>query len=211
MKLIVLYGPENSGKTTSLKMVYEVLKGVNRNEKKVFRYVDHTSYLDYLDVLEFERTKTKAFFNQILTSKSSSVSLHTYTDDNIDTNDIKNACLDSINTECEDITFCADNDVAWEHDATTSSTDDMVDVGIELEGDWGDGVSRTSLYNLLDELKKENCDIILCACRNASAPIKCLLNFIKTNRADVYLIPTSSSRDCKSYAAKVLYVLKCIL
>ena len=54
MKLIVLYGPENSGKTITLKIVYERLKKYNLLETHWFRYYDHDrAHLDFRDVLVF--------------------------------------------------------------------------------------------------------------------------------------------------------------
>lgn len=55
MKLIVLYGPEKSGKTTTLKMVYDVLKKLNICEEKRFNYLDPNMFLDFRDVLIIER------------------------------------------------------------------------------------------------------------------------------------------------------------
>ena len=41
MKLIVLYGPENSGKTTTLKIVYGKLKPFDKNlQLPRFEYLD---------------------------------------------------------------------------------------------------------------------------------------------------------------------------
>ena len=58
MKLIVLYGPSNSGKTTTLKMVYEVLKKLNTKEERRFKYLDPNMYLDFRDVLIIEQRPT---------------------------------------------------------------------------------------------------------------------------------------------------------
>ncbi len=58
MKLIVLYGPSNSGKTTTLKIVYEVLKKLNKKEERRFQYLDPNMYLDFRDVLIIEERPT---------------------------------------------------------------------------------------------------------------------------------------------------------
>ena len=56
MKLIVLYGGGKTGKTTSLKIVYEVLKRMNHEETNVFEYLDtQYHYRDFLDVLVLDR------------------------------------------------------------------------------------------------------------------------------------------------------------
>ena len=52
MKLIVLYGEEKSGKTTTLKMVYEKLKQFNQVETRWFKYCDSDrEHNDFRDVL----------------------------------------------------------------------------------------------------------------------------------------------------------------
>ncbi|MBQ9214397.1 MAG: hypothetical protein IJ150_10725 [Bacteroidales bacterium] len=52
MKLIVLCGPENSGKTTILKMVYEEVKKYNLTETNWFKYYDdNCEHNDFRDVL----------------------------------------------------------------------------------------------------------------------------------------------------------------
>ncbi|MBR2887822.1 MAG: hypothetical protein IKB95_06315, partial [Bacteroidales bacterium] len=55
MKLIVLYGQKDSGKTTTLKMVYEVLKKQNTQEEKKFTYLDRHYYNDFRDVLVIDK------------------------------------------------------------------------------------------------------------------------------------------------------------
>ncbi|MBO7598173.1 MAG: hypothetical protein J6T70_14130 [Bacteroidales bacterium] len=56
MKLIVLQGPENSGKTTTLKIVYEQLKKWNLLETHCFKYYDSDGgHRDFRDVLLVER------------------------------------------------------------------------------------------------------------------------------------------------------------
>lgn len=58
MKLIVLYGPENSGKTTILKMVYEQVKKKNLVETHWFKYYDdNCEHNDFRDVLVIEDDK----------------------------------------------------------------------------------------------------------------------------------------------------------
>ncbi len=61
MKLIVLYGPEKSGKTTTLKMVYEQLKPFNLSETYWFKYYDsNRAHLDFRDVLALDYAKITA-------------------------------------------------------------------------------------------------------------------------------------------------------
>lgn len=52
MKLIVLYGPEDSGKTTTLKIVYNKVKKLNSTETHWFKYYDdQRGQTDFRDVL----------------------------------------------------------------------------------------------------------------------------------------------------------------
>ena len=58
MKLIVLYGPENSGKTTTLKMVYKKLKELNLLETHCFKYYDEDAHHnDFRDVLVLKKSE----------------------------------------------------------------------------------------------------------------------------------------------------------
>lgn len=50
MNVIVLTGSSHSGKTTTLKIVYEYLKGINQQETNRFRYLD-PAQKDFFDVL----------------------------------------------------------------------------------------------------------------------------------------------------------------
>lgn len=50
MKVIVLTGPSSSGKTTTLKIVYEYLKHINDKETRMFHYLDPIQK-DFFDVL----------------------------------------------------------------------------------------------------------------------------------------------------------------
>ncbi|MBR4625306.1 MAG: hypothetical protein IKO56_07215 [Alphaproteobacteria bacterium] len=60
MKLIVLYGPKDSGKTTTLKVVYEKLKKKNVCETNWFAYYDSDrAHLDFRDVLVFPYTDNR--------------------------------------------------------------------------------------------------------------------------------------------------------
>lgn len=56
MKLIVLYGPEDSGKTTTLEMVYERLKRINIKDTHCFWYLDEIQR-DFIDVLVIDKTR----------------------------------------------------------------------------------------------------------------------------------------------------------
>ncbi len=71
MKLIVLYGPKDSGKTTTLKMVYEKLKKENGCETNCFAYYDSDrAHLDFRDVLVFPYTD-----NRVLEDKNEEPSI----------------------------------------------------------------------------------------------------------------------------------------
>lgn len=56
MKLIVLYGPEDSGKTTTLEIVYERLKRINVQNTNMFCYLDDIQR-DFIDVLVIDKTR----------------------------------------------------------------------------------------------------------------------------------------------------------
>ena len=56
MKLIVLYGPENSGKTTTLEIVYERLKRISVVNLNKFWYLDEIQR-DFIDVLEVDKAR----------------------------------------------------------------------------------------------------------------------------------------------------------
>ena len=61
MKLIVLYGDGNSGKTITLKMVYERLKKYNLLDVNCFRYYDRECHhYDFRDVLVFKKDQNFA-------------------------------------------------------------------------------------------------------------------------------------------------------
>lgn len=63
-KLIVLFGPENSGKTTTLKIAYELTKQDNTEETKWFKYYDNQkAHNDFRDVLILERSNTNIIVN----------------------------------------------------------------------------------------------------------------------------------------------------
>ena len=57
MKLIVLYGPENSGKTTTLEIVYERLKRISiPRATNMFWSLDGIQR-DFIDVLDIDKTR----------------------------------------------------------------------------------------------------------------------------------------------------------
>lgn len=219
MKLIVLYGPEKSGKTTTLKMVYEVLKRVNQKENHAFRYVDINKYLDFLDILDLEHKQTQDVIDKCLKPISKSVKLIDYNEFNIE--DGLLLTLNSINNKTEYETDDIINISLRDNYLTISSLSSAVSeqttkVGIELEGDYGTHKQKAlSLFNLLEELKIKGCEIIICACRTKKSTLKCVLNFVRQYTITAYFIPTLSTKPtsalCTAYAARVLYVLKKIL
>ncbi|MBQ3691649.1 MAG: hypothetical protein II937_17515 [Bacteroidales bacterium] len=56
MKLIVLYGKPNTGKTTTLEIVYERLKRINVQNTNMFWYLDDIQR-DFIDVLVIDKTR----------------------------------------------------------------------------------------------------------------------------------------------------------
>lgn len=211
MELIVLYGPNNSGKTTSLKIVYEVLKSINIKETNVFRYVDRTWFLDFLDALELNPAFTKTCIDKCLDNSTSYSMPIKYDKNNI--NNIKKD-MSSIMPDTDSITLSDNYLDTLDKETIPTSTTDTKRIGIELEGDYGDDHNENSLNHLLEELRLKKCEIIICACRNTPKPTKSLINFVTTNGATAYFIPTSALSFPAALmvnAGKVLYVLKSIL
>lgn len=127
MKLIVLHGPENSGKTSTLEVVYERLKRISVSEP----------YFEYVDVLRD--------FNAVL---------------EIDKKKIRQLKCD----------LCS-----------------PIRVGIVTQGDYVKGAN--SVYNHLEKMLKEKCDIVFCACSEKNTrkvqPKNKIVKFVDTNKSNV--------------------------
>ena len=101
MKLIVLQGPENSGKTTTLKKIYERLKCINAADSNYFEYVD-SNLRDFNGVLEIDTNKICG----VSCNKIVKVGIITQGDYVRKSNSIYNHLKKMLNEKC-DITICA--------------------------------------------------------------------------------------------------------
>jgi len=215
MKLIVLYGPENSGKTTTLKMVYDELKNVNALETNQFNYIDKepkvgtsslkgvdVCRLDYRDILLIDKSKLSKNINA-----SDSATIVEYMEC---CSDEFPECIQKVDKEMERYNGLTET----EQDSITVSDcnrycevkklesvaeyikkvnlidpQNIQSVGIVTQGDYGYRCksSAKNLYQLLDNLK--SCDTIICACsHNSQNPILCVKDFVLRNAAKITTI-----------------------
>lgn len=203
MKLIVLYGPENSGKTTTLKMVYDVLKKFNVLETNQFRYLDKepdtvknlygvdTSRLDFLDILYVLKDKT--------TNSKNDASNVNQSKQKIDTNSL-DKLFDDIDKIIDD--YASQSKVQKECDFETLKQsvnqllshrrpiypDDLYSVGIATQGDYDSTTTRKyarSVEEHLEDLK--GCDIIICACtkKTTNPPKQCIIDFVNKHLTEI--------------------------
>ncbi len=203
MELIVLYDCSNSGKTTSLKIVYEVLKNLNYEETNVFRYLDLNYYRDFLDVLILDRNTTKNAID--LCVKMSQSTPMRYNASNIE--DARNK-----NTITDNVSLCNDYVKVLSNIKRTDTLVSKVRVGVVLEGDYKDNLEKN-----LNDLQQQKCDVIICACnkRTKNQPFNDVKDFVCKNNASAYFVSASSNPDMQkawlANAANVLRVLKNII
>lgn len=205
MKLIVLYGDENTGKSITLKIAYEMLKQSNKRETKWFKFYDSDfNHNDFRDVLIVDKHKpygiTKAsavigriedipfdwfsdydpnFFDPVGIVKgldSLEQIVHKYEEKNIE----QNCKGDSDYVVCQ----------PTPNPASVRCNPDELKVGFSLEGDYGFvhqnifwARHSRNLYRNLVELS--DCDVVICACSNLKSassffeqPISCLIFFL---------------------------------
>ena len=181
MKLIVLYGPENSGKTMTLKRLYETLKQHNVYETKCFKFYDSDHlHNDFRDVLVLDKSKP-------IIVQNGTTKIEVY--DGRDVDAIKKAFPDMDNI---DNLYLNDNELGTDVENVSfflnsiTKGKNQVSIGFILEGDYGFEHIVTSrsyicryrnLYWHLKELR--SCDIVVCAC---SVYIKIKLLFLNQNR-----------------------------
>lgn len=194
MKLIVLKGEENSGKTITLKRVYERLKQYNVLESKIFKYYDSDHlHNDFRDVLVLDRTKPIV----VPLSFDSTDDVKEYDGKSID--DIKAVLCDSDEPELPknnsehksknvaqqttttpEIVYGENSlspKIDKEHlqdlidDVKKLNPDTLAMIGFALEGDYGFEHEKTEESftthnrNLYNHLEELRlCDIIICAC-----------------------------------------------
>lgn len=180
MKLIVLYGPENSGKTTTLKIVYEVLKQFNLLETHWFKYYDDDCKRnDFRDTLVLD----KDFYVNVGEMKIENDEWTEYTGN--DNND-----LDTIFEEKNLQNYDNNTTINFKTTSECHQRKCLKTVGLVLEGDYGESDENRNrdLYAHLKEL--EFCDVIICACSYPvpekqskividSKPVECVKRFIK--------------------------------
>ena len=193
MKLIVLYGPENSGKTTTLKMVYEVLKQFNLFDSHFFKYYnrdrEHTDFRDVLVIDKDNYLNTKDIevsYDQWVNCKTAKQTIPTYAPEDIIFN----------GTQKDYDTFPD----AFFNQPKILQPNDLIRVGIVLEGDYGipSDKKNRDLYSHLVELAF--CDVIICACsilKDALAPkpLDCVNQFIQNQNADYSYVLTKRKND----------------
>ncbi|MBR4326140.1 MAG: hypothetical protein IKP73_11510 [Bacteroidales bacterium] len=234
MKLIVLYGPKDSGKTTTLKIVYGKLKPFDKNlQLPRFEYLDKNTYLDFADVLALAKTN--------VWNKSVTVSLkdeykqydeNTISDfDETYQKDERNKSDDEYNSIL--LNMEQQIDELFDKPALSLQDNDRLNIGFVLEGDYGctpknaDAQAR-SLYKNLEKFK--DCDIIICACSakdNISIkPAVCVKKFVEKYHAIAYIAKTrdlfknkkwtktesTRFKSCEmEYAYNILMILKTIM
>lgn len=201
MKLIVLYGPEDSGKTTTLKMVYDELKKINLFETNQFRYVDKeprgtTSFinvdvcrLDFRDILYIlpfcgtnynmsQKNQPSQKYNDLMIFESKDLKKYIeIADKTIQLyRDMSESDQDSIVDLNEDLSFTNNvNDVLsadkYISKVNTVDLNSVKTVGIVTQGDYG-YLCKTKAKNLYKLLDElKKCDTIVCAC-SAGNPSK---------------------------------------
>ena len=188
-KLIVLFGPENSGKTTTLKIAYELTKRDNLEETKWFKYYDdQKAHNDFRDVLILEQKVISKINNQDIKSQYFIIN-----EDNQDDiiKEIVSFVQNTINSDVEikdkegkkeedvkKIEWSKLNDLKNKNEETHSPEKrpnelvpfiDKYKVAFVLEGDYGFTHHNTQCsypkLNLYTHLKNvEICDAIVCAC-----------------------------------------------
>lgn len=188
-KLIVLFGPEDSGKTTTLKKVYELLKPFNMSETRRFKYYDSDySVSDFQDVLIFDSPKTISD-SVTSTHPSSSYTINNTEDYNAVLTRLKKIFssyeqidsiekLDELLKKCDSVEKF-DNVIKELENDTNKKTDEKINdvvqkdeyrVGFSLEGDYGFKHYQTEYWakhsrNLYENLIELNdCNTIICAC-----------------------------------------------
>ena len=196
------------GKTTSLKIVYEVLKRINKEETKVFKYIDMNHYKDFLDVLVLDNALTGDIIDQCLDKPETYSTPKKYDLTNI------NLSKDEIGIDNNTISLRVNYlDVINQrnHKITSGCT---TRVGIDTEGDYGYNQNQPSLYKRLCYLYGNDSEIIICACnkRSKHKPFECIRDFVLKYNASAYFIPVSTGSDMKKAwlynAASVLWVLR---
>lgn len=203
-KLIVLFGPENSGKTTTLKIAYELTKQDNTEETKWFKYYDdQKAHNDFRDVLILDRSNTN-------NDKHGDFLINEDNQDEVIkkmVSFIRNTiiCDDEIKDKEEEVKKIKwnewDNLKDFKKKVMTFTMDeeerpnnlydfkDKYKVAYVLEGDYGfihhDNKGSYPKLNLYTHLKNvELCDTIVCACSVVKKsgyqyqPLSCLIYFI---------------------------------
>lgn len=222
MKLIVLYGPENSGKTTTLKMVYEYLKRWNLYETNWFMYYDRNEWLnDLRDVLILAETDRHSFKSNIGISSPKQnkrgVDIPYSKDDINSVFDKNNDVLPfPIAEDIENTLPLKEPQVLSSKDKIVPKElpDDIIKIGIISEGDYGSSTKKKGrdLYSHLKEL--DFCDIIICACSRKSMvnpPILCLNKFISETSAKYYVVHARKGATASTKKSNDIVAAKLIL
>lgn len=168
MNVIVLYGQKETGKTTSLKIVYEFLKRINVKENNVFRYLDLNYYLDYLDVLTLNRQFTIDYLYRCLSK-----------------------IIDNNKSDTNLIPLCETISAVKKEYALAPITSD-IKVGLVLDGDYGeDQHHKDSCISKHLDIINGKCDIIICACRQSQLPLDSLLEYVRDKNSRAMFVPTT--------------------
>ncbi len=212
MKLIVLYGPDRSGKTTTLKMVYDELKKINVLETNQFDYIDKEPQgwafslngvdvcrHDFRDILFVDRTRMLQFVNDNNVTYNESECIVCNCDNFEKT--IKKIDMEK---NAKKIGL-AQNIYPYSKNNTIQSIEERIDelklqksqmlksIGIATQGDYGYGCKQPAkdVYQLLNGLKR--CDTIICACsympqNQQNSPLNCVIDFVRHNSAQICTI-----------------------
>lgn len=195
MKLIVLYGDGNIGKTTTLKKVYEMLKNFSIKGVNCFKEYNADAHkanssiqIDIRDVLVIDNQK----YVQNCNITSEYENEYNYEDFKMEGH-----AIDKIkewhkgNHVIEDLEECATR-----IKQQFADTHRYTSVGIVTEGDFG-FESRSKGRNLYDNIKEiEFCDVVICACTKGKENVcveDCVIKFSEEHKVTPCIVTRCSA------------------
>ena len=206
MKLIVLKGNPQTGKTTILKMVYEMLKKINVEETHCFKYYDSDhDYNDFRDVLVIDKEQILSVEDVMSdgnNDKPVNINCVEHLKHFFPTYEVINSSNEELEKSIQILEKCNKDKNEFQQspkyedvlpieclNKLQNISQKYLKIGFVLEGDYG-FLHRKSQWakhprNLYRQLKQMMvCDIIICACSNTPYgwrydPYYCLFCFIE--------------------------------